>query len=74
MGSHRVLLLGDATELGNRLTYGGIHSAITSAQAAATAVLSANHDKNRSVRSPDRPLQGLLAVSQRVARAIAQPT
>lgn len=75
MGGHnyvprgRVLLTGDAAGLVDPLTGEGIHSAIVSGQAAATAVLSGEPDVAAAYARALRPLQRTLAFSHRAARA-----
>lgn len=80
MGGHRYipqgrfLLLGDAAGLVDPLTGEGIHSAITSGQAAAAAILSCEQDVAAAYAHRLAPLQQTLAFSHSVARTFyAQP-
>lgn len=80
MGGHRYipqgrfLLLGDAAGLVDPLTGEGIHSAITSGQAAAAAILSCEEDIAEAYAHRLAPLQQTLAFSHSVAEAFyAQP-
>jgi geranylgeranyl reductase family protein len=63
----RVLLVGDAAGLVDPLTGEGIHSAIVSGQAAASAILSSATDVARAYAQRLRPLQRTLAFSARAA-------
>jgi geranylgeranyl reductase family protein len=70
----RVLLVGDAAGLVDPLTGEGIHSALVSGQAAATAVLRGESDVAAAYARELRPLQETLAFSDRAARAFyAEP-
>ncbi len=75
MGGHayvprgRVLLTGDAAGLVDPLTGEGIHSAIVSGQAAASAILEASPDLAATYARHLQPLQQTLAFSQRAARS-----
>lgn len=74
MGGHRYiprgrpLLLGDASGLVDPLTGEGIHSAITSGQAAAAAILSCEENIAAAYALRLAPLQQTLAFSHSVAR------
>ena len=75
MGGHlyvpqgRILLTGDAAGLVDPLTGEGIHSAITSAQAAAAAILSHPGSPAQAYAKKLKPLQETLAFSHRAAQA-----